>query len=75
MDRPQMMEKLFDATVEQLLEKILSGEATSAELNVARQMLRDNAITATPRHKPLMDLASSVDPDDLDDAPSLRMAR
>jgi hypothetical protein len=69
------MEKLFDATVEQLLEKILSGEATSAELNVARQMLRDNSITATPRHKPLMDLASEVDPDDLDDAPSLRMAR
>lgn len=36
--------KLHEALASDLLERILSGEATSAELSVARQFLKDNGI-------------------------------
>lgn len=32
-----------------LLQKIKSGEATAADLSVARQMLKDNHITSVPK--------------------------
>lgn len=35
---------LYDATVKALLDKINSGEATAADLAVARAMLRDQGI-------------------------------
>jgi hypothetical protein len=35
---------LYDATVQALLDKIKSGEATAADLAVARAMLRDQGI-------------------------------
>lgn len=31
-----------------LLAKVRSGEATAADLNVARQLLKDNSITSVP---------------------------
>jgi hypothetical protein len=44
-----------------LLYKIRSGEATAAEMNVARQLLKDNNIDATPRQNPhMIPLASEL---------------
>lgn len=47
---------------EHLLTRIKSGEATAAELNVARQLLKDNNIQAGTAHvqQPLMRLADSL---------------
>jgi len=42
------LEALFNATVEALVAKIQSGEATAADLNVARQMLKDNGVELPP---------------------------
>lgn len=40
-----------------LLERIRDGTATPADLNVARQLLKDNCITSLPQaNKPLADL-------------------
>lgn len=46
--RNKLLEQLFDATTEALLERVLSGEASASDLNVARQMLKDNGIEAIP---------------------------
>ncbi len=44
-----------------LLEKVRSGEATAAELNVVRQFLKDNGIDAVPKEaSPLGNLVSSL---------------
>jgi soluble P-type ATPase len=40
------MNALHALLVEDLLKKIRGGEATAAELNVARQLLKDNGIEA-----------------------------
>jgi soluble P-type ATPase len=41
------MDSLHSLLVTDLISKIKSGEATAAELNVARQLLKDNGIEAT----------------------------
>lgn len=52
---------LFDLVCDDLTGRINSGEATSTDLNVARQMLKDNGITSTPREaSPLANLANSL---------------
>ena len=52
------LSKLHDAIAKVLLDRIESGEASSSELNVARQFLRDNGIDAnTGQSKPLLNLA------------------
>lgn len=52
-----------------LLKRIKSGEATAAELNVARQMLKDNHIDSSAKTDPhlaaLAAAASHVDEDDV----------
>ncbi len=40
--------ELHKALAEDLLARVRSGQATAAELNVARQMLKDNGIEALP---------------------------
>lgn len=54
----ELMGDLHGELVKDLLAKIRSGEATSADRNVARQMLKDNNIecVAAP-NTPLKDLA------------------
>lgn len=47
--REELLERLFDASLECLLNKIADGTATAADLGVARQMLRDNNISAIPK--------------------------
>ena len=62
---------LHNAVAEDLLSKVLGGEATAQELNAAIKFLKDNGIEALPvENSPLADLASSLpsfaDEDDLD---------
>lgn len=62
---------LHNAVAEDLLSKVLSGEASAQELNAAIKFLKDNGIEALPvENSPLADLASSLpsftDEDDLD---------
>jgi hypothetical protein len=52
MDNSQMMKALQDAMLKELLRKIEKGEATAADLNVARQYLKDNGIQAVAEHHP-----------------------
>lgn len=55
------LDDLHGALAKQLIDKIKTGEATAADLNVARQFLKDNGIDAVPREaSPLTDLAKSL---------------
>ncbi len=48
---------LHEAIATELMSRIKSGEATSGDLSVARQFLRDNGIDAnTNQSKPLLNL-------------------
>jgi len=52
---------LHNAVAEDLLGKVLGGEATAQELNAAIKFLKDNGIEALPvENSPLADLASSL---------------
>ena len=52
---------LHNAVAEDLLGKVLGGEATAQELNAAIKFLKDNGIEALPvDNSPLADLASSL---------------
>jgi hypothetical protein len=53
------LKELHDVISQELLLRIQSGDATSADLNVARQFLKDNGIDAnTGQSQPLMNLAT-----------------
>jgi len=43
-----LLAEVLDGSTRLLLERIKSGEATAADLNVARQLLKDNGINAIP---------------------------
>lgn len=47
-NKREKLGSLFDLVIDDLLKKIKAGEATAAELNVARQLLKDNNIDALP---------------------------
>jgi len=58
MKNKDILNKLHDLLAQELTEKILSGEASSAELSVARQFLKDNGIDGTiEQSDPLANLA------------------
>lgn len=44
----ELLGMLHDAVASQLLTKVLSGEATPAEISVAVKFLKDNGIEALP---------------------------
>lgn len=53
---------------EKLLERIRSGEATAADLNVARQYLKDNNIQGVPKdNSPLGNLVKELPFTETDD--------
>jgi hypothetical protein len=55
--------ELYDATIKALLDKIRDGEATAADLAVARAMLRDQGIApAKGTHKDTEKLKETVLP-------------
>jgi hypothetical protein len=66
---------LHRALAEDLISRIQSGTATAAELNVARQFLKDNGVDSllTEAEQPVLRLASVVPFQDPDvDAPPKR---
>jgi len=57
-DMKKLMETLHHNIGEELLRRIETGEATSADLSVARQFLKDNGIDASANQsEPLLNLA------------------
>lgn len=62
----QSIHKLFDLLTVELVERIKSGDASSQDLNVARQLLKDCRISAAPEHEPLQILADEVKKRQLD---------
>ena len=58
---PKQLGKLHEILAEELTRRILDGEATSADLNVARGFLKDNGIDAgLEQSEPLADLAKTL---------------
>ena len=52
------LKELHNVIADELLNRIKSGESTSADLSVARQFLKDNGIDAnTGQSTPLLNLA------------------
>lgn len=53
-----LLNQIHSVLAETLLDKIKSGTATSTDLNVARQFLKDNGIDCVPQaSEPLLNLA------------------
>lgn len=57
----KLLEEMHLAVAKELLRKIRDGEATAADLSVARQMLKDNHVTSVPKPgDPLDNLATTL---------------
>ena len=66
----ELLQNLHTVLIENLLDKVKSREAKAGELNVARQLLKDNGIECIPTaNNPMEDLMSSLP--DLDVIPAL----
>jgi hypothetical protein len=66
----ELLGRLHDAVASSLLEKVLSGEATPAELSTAVKLLKDNGIEAIPtENNKLGRLAKSLPDFDTDEEP------
>jgi hypothetical protein len=62
-----LFSQLHEELVKDLLIRIRSGQATAAELNVARQMLKDNGIEAIPVKDSGLDNLAKILPFNADD--------
>jgi len=73
MEKPnkiELLETLHTVLIQELLDKVRSGEAKPGDLNVARQLLKDNGIECIPTaNNPMEDLMSNLP--DLDVIPAL----
>ena len=68
MSNKKLLKDLFNLMAEELVRKIAMGEATSADLNVARQFLKDSGIDASiEASDPLLNLAKTLPFDDLEE--------
>ena len=66
----ELLQNLHTVLIENLLDKVKSGEAKAGDLKVARQLLKDNGIECIPTaNNPMEDLMSSLP--DLDVIPAL----
>ena len=66
----ELLQNLHTVLIENLLDKVKSGEAKAGDLNVARQLIKDNGIECIPTaNNPMEDLMSSLP--DLDVIPAL----
>ena len=64
----QLLETLHTVLIENLLDKVKSGEAKAGDLNVARQFLKDNGVECLPVEKnPMQELTENLP--DLDAVP------
>ena len=62
-DVKDILEDMHVALAQGLLDRIKSGEATAADLGVARQFLKDNNIEGNrEKHKPLAALTDAILP-------------
>lgn len=60
-DAQEILSDLHNAVAKELLDRVLSGEATSADLNVAKGFLKDNGIDAgIDASEPMADLAKTL---------------
>lgn len=60
-DKNERLDLLASLTVEALIAKIKSGEVTAADLNVARQLLKDNNVQfGEPKQGPLKALTDAL---------------
>lgn len=61
MDMHALLEALHTSLAEDLLAKIQSGEASAADLSVARQFLKDNGIDSVAfADSPIANIASAL---------------
>lgn len=61
MDIDKIMEMLHKELTEDLLSRVKSGAATAAELNVARQLLKDNGIDSLAfKDSPILKLSEAL---------------
>jgi len=66
----ELLESLHTVLIQELLDKVKSGDAKPGDLNVARQLLKDNGIECIPTaNNPMEDLMSNLP--DLDVIPAL----
>ena len=66
----ELLQNLHTVLIENLLDKVKSGESKAGDFNVARQLLKDNGIECIPTaNNPMEDLMSSLP--DLDVIPAL----
>lgn len=65
----ELLDELMALTIEELLTVIKSGEANPAILNVARQLLKDNQVTASVKEDSPMQNLVEVLPFREDDEP------
>ena len=56
----ELQRALHDAMIHELIRKIKSGEASAADLNVARQYLKDCGFEAIRESKPVQNLAITL---------------
>ena len=69
MNMSELLEALHSSLAEDLLAKIQSGEATAADLSVARQFLKDNGIDSVAfADSPIANIASALPFDSPDQA-------
>ena len=62
---------IHSALSQELLNRIKDGEATPTDLNVARQLLKDNNITVTPAAgNPLLNIAEELPYDSAEGEPA-----
>ena len=67
-DNKKALESLHTALVQELLDRIRTGDAKPSDLNVARQFLKDNGIECLPVEKnPMQELMENLP--DLDAVP------
>lgn len=58
MNKEEILEKLWELTVQSLIGKIEDGDYTSQDLNIARQFLKDHGMSlADADGSPIADLA------------------
>lgn len=55
-----LMKLLFDNLAEELLSRLQSGEASSSDLNIIRQFLKDNGIEAPKENPGLSAITSNL---------------
>ena len=61
MELSKILEELHTETANTLLERIKAGEATAADLSVARQFLKDNGIDSVAfQDSPVSNLAAGL---------------